>query len=785
MATFGHLPEEIILSILDYTWEAWKELEQNHARLESPQRSFQSSLLPVNITEYLLNETQQQHDDERLALTRKYQDTLCTVAAMKLYSGNQEPFFDDFFEVEIKSDHKSSKRTAMDICSAAGIVAISEDDTALLTRVLKKGPFSVDTVHKFFGNPILVAAQKGSLESMKILLKQPRRKFLMDSAGLNALHIASRAGDVPMVKLLMEHPDENPYHDRHNGLHLALAAEKGHETVVGILLHSLDPRPSLEDVDGAITDAAGSGREGVVRYLWEYSSIPSNAERIRGGISQLRLDDKDNVNTADGVDGVDGVDGENGDDSDEVYLWLSNSEDDGSRTRFEVDEMFGASVELDIALTAAKNDHDNIVRLVLDSGVIMARNECRVVRICFQAALQYDGVKVAKLLVERFPALTKDKFGMYATTPLALAAACTATKVMKFLLERGGIDVNGRDETCATAICYAMRPPMEMVYKVTDPFEALRLLVAEDEVDVNCADKLGDNALIGTAIVGDPLMVDLLMSRKELDVNASNCFGETALSRAVVRGNTSVIKLLLARSDIKADERNKLGQTPFLMTAITGRVDIMEQFINRPDVNIEAKDPKGRTALWLAAERGNIHAVIYLIHHSAKINVDLNKQDDEGISPLEVAEQEDSARHQETVLALTEKSPATKTTEPPFYSEDIPPTFLLPDECCMSCVLIHPKAHRVYSGHLPGFSYPSSDDIDFGDDGMPCTDEEGNVGDISDFSVSDLSSSDFEDGCSYYPLGFWIPKIDTLHVMQLMFPIIYPKSSTPYLEACN
>lgn len=695
------------------------------------------------ITEYLLCETQRLSDHERSALKSKYQYTLCALAAMKLYSGNQDPFFEDFFEEYSEADSKTPERVTMDICSAAGIVAIFEDDAALLTRVLTRGPFCVNTAHEFFGNPILVAAQKGSLECMKILLKQPRRRFVTDGAGLNALHIAAIAGDVSMIKLLLENIDGTLYQERQRGLPLTLAAEKGHRTAVDVLLHGLDPRPIAEDVDEAIAAAAGAGREGIVRYLWDYSSLPANARTVRD-IARLNLNDEETVNTVDRADdgGVDKADANDvdADDNDDLDLWLSNPARAAPITSCAVDDMFGMSLETDMLLAAAIKDHENIVSLIFDSDVLRPQTRRGVAASCFQAALQHDCTKVAKMLLNRFEGLANEKYGVSATEPLAFAAACTATNVMKLLLERDDIDVNSRDASRATAICYAMRPPMETVDRVTDEFEALRLLVAHDKVDVNCADSFGDNALMGAAIAGDRRMVDLLMSRAELDVNASNRFGETALSRAVVLGNIDVIRSLLARNDIKADERNKLGQTPFLITAVTGRVDIMEQFTSRPDVDIEAKDPKGRTALWLAAHRGNVDTVSYLVRHSANINVDLNVRDDEGVSPLEVAEGKHSAKYERTVLVLTGKCKINETAERPSYIDADPASFLLPFDCCVACELIHPKAHGIYFGQFPGFSDPSCNGIDLDEDDLSYPDDDNRS--FSDFSVSDHSPSD-------------------------------------------
>ncbi|EGE07527.1 hypothetical protein TEQG_06440 [Trichophyton equinum CBS 127.97] len=659
MARFKDLPEEIILSILEYTWETWREQVENHAHLEyymgSPHRSFQSNLLPVS------------KQFERLMVYWVAKQ----VRHPSVDDNEKEEWLESMlprpatqFFLEMIGKDMSMTRLGWESQESVPV-----SGTSMRTaRPPNEGPICVNTAHEFSGNPILVAAQKGSLECMKILLKEPRRRFITDGAGLNALHIAAIAGDVSMIKLLLENIDGTLYQERQRGLPLTLAAEKGHKTAVDVLLHGLVPRPIADDVDEAIAAAAGAGREGIVRHLWNHSSLPANARTVRD-IARLALDDEETVNTVDRADdrGVDEADSNkaDADENDDLDLWRLGPRD-VPITSCEVDEMFGMSLETDMLLAAAIKDHENIVSLVFDSDVLRPLTRRGVAAACFQAALQHDCTKVAKMLLNRFDGLANEKYGMSATEPLAFAAACTATNVMKLLLERDDIDVNSRDASHSTAICYAMRPPMEKVDRVTDEFEALRLLVAQDKVDVNCADSFGDNALMGAAIAGDRRMVDLLMSREELDVNASNRFGETALSRAVLLGNIDVIKTLLARNDIKADERNKLGLTPFLIAAVTGHVDIMEQFASRPDVDIEAKAPKGRNAL------------------CASINVDLNVRDDDGVSPLEAAEGKPSAKYERTVLILTGKCPTNETAERPSYINDDPASFLFPFDCCVA-----------------------------------------------------------------------------------------------------
>ncbi|KAM5475104.1 hypothetical protein MauCBS54593_001576 [Microsporum audouinii] len=655
------------------------------------------------VTEYLVGETRRNGNDPS-TLRDSYQKSLCTLAAAQLCSGNQEPFFDTFLEEDGRVEQRA-KEMVTDACSVGGVIAVFEDNPPLLAHLLREGPFDINIDHKFFGNPILVAAHMGRLECMKILLEQPGREFLCNGADLNALHLAARRGDVPMIKLLLDCNDGTLNQFEQETTPLGLAAGKGHLSSVELLLHGLDPPPTSEIIDMAITNAASSGHEEVVKLLWEYSSIPSLVGQGYGmGFLNIDGEDSDSEYSGDAV-AEDAV-AEDAVAEDEVaedwYTENEGAEDISELEGYGFEDMLGIAVETDMALFAAKNGHENIIKLIIDSDEFGPKAKKTIAQSCFQAALQFDSTSVAQLLLDRFEDLANKGYTGN-TRPLAVAAACTATEVMKLLLKRNDINVNHVNAAGATAICYSMRPPMELVCKVTDELETLELLAARDDVDVNWADRNGDTPLIGAVIAGDPRMVKALMGRKELNVNARNRFDETALSRSVLLGNTAIVKILLGRDDIEADKKNKLGQTPLLMAAISDYIDILKLFLNRSDVNIEARDAKGRTALWLAAKQGNIQTVKCLMYHCAKIGVDLNQRDDEGISPLEVAKLGESEEYPEVIQILSQN--VEKNITGNSYHTNITQTFQSDDHCCVACSLIHPEAHGVYSGLIPGFAF--------------------------------------------------------------------------------
>ncbi|KAF3490719.1 pfs [Arthroderma uncinatum] len=724
MARLDQLPDDILMCIIDEAWEGWEDWAEDNYIQEAPQFHFQRSLLYVNkkledtVERWMygrIRQYQNGHQDQAswlslmlprpakhlfmqlikdqgedamekqylvkealntcperdiLAVKDKHEETLCALAAANLASGDLVPFHDAFtkpddqFEIHAIEMAFEMKVDPREPCSVGGMIAIREGDIPMLTRLSQKKTFDVNIDHKIFGNPILVAAQMRDLECMKILLALPGKTFLYNGAEFNALHLAARGGDLPMAKLLLEHADESLYPPDQETTALFLAAEKGHLPIVELLLHGLDPPPTTEDIDMAAVGATSAGHEEILKLLWKRSSLPSTMGQ-EYGMAGLCLEDGDSEDSDVESDGAE-------------------DEGIGGGGDFEFEDMPDMEAGTNLAFWATKNDHVNILRFILDaddqfgpysrsteSSSTSLSNEGQlkepdsgpesagykswkheetpkttskakksIARSCFLAAAKFDSVKVAQLLLDRFEDFGNMQF-MGNTRPLIYAAAFSATRVMKLLLERDDVDVNHANVVGGTAISYSIRPPIEPVYRVTDELEALKLMLTREDVNVNCADENGDTPLIWAAIAGDPRMVRALLSRKELDVNAKNRYSETALSRAILLENTSVVKALLAREDIQVNVKNKLGLTPFQMAAKLDYPDIMQLFINRADVDTKAQDT---------------------IPHKGK-------------DSIKVSEDTDTA--QETL------------------DEEF---------CCYACSFIHPSAHGVYNGLVPGFS---------------------------------------------------------------------------------
>ncbi|MEM8523217.1 MAG: ankyrin repeat domain-containing protein [Bacteroidota bacterium] len=207
-------------------------------------------------------------------------------------------------------------------------------------------------------------------------------------------------------------------------------------------------------------------------------------------------------------------------------------------------------------------------------------------------------------------------------------------ELVKYFLDKGGIDLNGMDEHQFTPL---------MLAASEDHPEIIDLLYRHG-AKVNFMNRNGWTALIEAADEGSyASAVALLAFGADVDVFEKEG-GRSAIVMAASEGHLAILKLLLS-ADVDFSKYHD-GYTPLHGAAEEGHLSIVEILLEKIDVNFT--DHYRRTALSYAAEEGHFDIVKYLIAQGADINIAQRS----GRTPLSYAAEE---RQAEIVQFLLDK----------------------------------------------------------------------------------------------------------------------------------
>ena len=177
-------------------------------------------------------------------------------------------------------------------------------------------------------------------------------------------------------------------------------------------------------------------------------------------------------------------------------------------------------------------------------------------------------------------------------TPLIGAVMGKHTSIVRLLLAQPELDVNAK---------LGMTPLQFAIAVAKDNSEPLRLLLADDRVDVNGEDYAGHTALqIAIAEVVrsednnmNTIAVKLLLANSKVDPNiVDRMLRLDSLGFAVTSDLPEVVRLLLANPRLKTvNQVDHKGMTP-VMSAICGnRVKSLHVLASHPSVDLDAGLP--------------------------------------------------------------------------------------------------------------------------------------------------------------------------------------------------
>jgi ankyrin repeat protein len=148
-------------------------------------------------------------------------------------------------------------------------------------------------------------------------------------------------------------------------------------------------------------------------------------------------------------------------------------------------------------------------------------------------------------------------------------------------------------------------------------------------VSPNTLDPKGNPMLIVAIRDKSFKVIDLLLANQSIDVNLANKSDENPLMIASIEGELPIVEALVLK---KKAEVNKSGWTPLHYACSTGRLSVAE-FLVANGANVNAMSPSDTTPLMMAVSSGNEVLIKFLLDKGA----DLRMRNHEGYSAIDVA----------------------------------------------------------------------------------------------------------------------------------------------------
>lgn len=137
----------------------------------------------------------------------------------------------------------------------------------------------------------------------------------------------------------------------------------------------------------------------------------------------------------------------------------------------------------------------------------------------------------------------------------------------------------------------------------------------------------------------DPMILNYLLQNAStlINFNAFDVDGDTILIKAVKFSNFKSFEILVGNPNIDINFRNNAGETALIIAAQKHDHDFMSCLMERPDLNLDLVDMKGNSALHHAV-KAKLYFNCILLRNSFNFSaIDLNIQNDKGMTALMIS----------------------------------------------------------------------------------------------------------------------------------------------------
>ena len=183
---------------------------------------------------------------------------------------------------------------------------------------------------------------------------------------------------------------------------------------------------------------------------------------------------------------------------------------------------------------------------------------------------------------------------------------------------------------CFPGLLYGQTPDQVTDFTKSAKFDDVSGIqsLIKSGVSPNTLDPKGNPMLIVAIRDKSFKVIDLLLANQAIDVNLANKSDENPLMIASIEGELPIVETLIK----KKAEVNKSGWTPLHYACSTGRLSVA-QFLVANGAKVNALSPSDTTPLMMAVNSGNEVLVKFLLDNGA----DLRMRNHEGYSAIDVA----------------------------------------------------------------------------------------------------------------------------------------------------
>ncbi|RYP03488.1 hypothetical protein DL764_005129 [Monosporascus ibericus] len=141
----------------------------------------------------------------------------------------------------------------------------------------------------------------------------------------------------------------------------------------------------------------------------------------------------------------------------------------------------------------------------------------------------------------------------------------------------------------------------------------INFLLTKGDVDIDLKDNWGRTPLSWAAENGHEAIVTQLLATGKADINPKDAYGWTPLSWAAKNGHEAVVKQLLVTGRADINIKDNVGHTPLSWAAENRHEAVVSQLLATGKADINITDKYGQTMLFNAAMNGHKAAVKQLL----------------------------------------------------------------------------------------------------------------------------------------------------------------------------